>query len=44
MKRAKGGGDPAAVEIVAYECVVFAKTNDHQNLVLALEMRREDSA
>jgi hypothetical protein len=31
MTRAKGGGDPAATEVVACECVVFAKTRDHQN-------------
>ena len=31
MNRAKGGGDPAALEIVACECVVFAETKDHQN-------------
>src|SRR4029453_19580389 len=31
MNRAKGGGDPAATEIVACECVVFAETKDHQN-------------
>lgn len=31
MNRAKTGGDPAAAEIVACECVVFAETKDHQN-------------
>ena len=31
MNKAKGGGDPAAVELVACECVVFAETKDHLN-------------
>src|SRR4030095_3280622 len=31
MNRAKGGGDPAATEIVACECVVFAEPKDHKN-------------
>jgi rubrerythrin len=29
IKDAKGAGDPAAAEIVACECVVFAETKDH---------------
>jgi hypothetical protein len=29
MKLARSGGDPAAAEIVACECVVFAETKDH---------------
>jgi rubrerythrin len=29
MKKAKAAGDPAAAELVACECVVFAETKDH---------------
>ena len=29
MKKAKAGGDPAAAEIVACECVTLAETKDH---------------
>jgi hypothetical protein len=31
MKMALAGGDPAAAELVACECVVFAETKDHAN-------------
>ena len=31
MEMAKGGGDPAAAELVACECVVLAETKDHAN-------------
>jgi hypothetical protein len=41
MNRAKGGGDPAATEIVACECVVFAETKDHQNWSLLSKCAEE---
>lgn len=31
MQMAVGGGDPAAAEIVAAECIVHAETKDHMN-------------
>jgi hypothetical protein len=31
MKMARAGGDPAAAQIVACECVVLAETKDHAN-------------
>ncbi|WCT23594.1 hypothetical protein [Acidovorax temperans] len=31
MQLAKQGGDPAAAQLVACECVVHAETNDHAN-------------
>jgi hypothetical protein len=34
MKMAQAGGDPAAAEIVACECVVIAETKDHANWTL----------
>ena len=41
MNRAKRGGDPAATEIVACECVVFAETKDHQNWSLLSKCAEE---
>jgi hypothetical protein len=41
MNRAKGGGDPAATEILACECVVFAETKDHQNWSLLSKCAEE---
>lgn len=41
MNRAKSGGDPAATEIVACECVVFAETKDHQNWSLLSKCAEE---
>jgi hypothetical protein len=41
MNRAKGGGDPAAAEIVACECVVSAETKDHQNWSLLSKCAEE---
>jgi len=41
MNRAKGSGDPAATEIVACECVVFAETKDHQNWSLLSKCAEE---
>ena len=40
MNRAKGG-DPAATEILACECVVFAETKDHQNWSLLSKCAEE---
>ena len=41
MNRARAGGDPAATEIVACECVVLAETKDHQNWSLLTKCAEE---
>ncbi len=40
MQMAKSGGDPAAAELVAAECVVLAETKDHTNWELIGEIAK----
>jgi hypothetical protein len=41
MMKAKAGGEPAAAELVACECVVFAETKDHLNWELLSKCAEE---
>lgn len=41
MNKAKQAGDPAAAELVACECVVFAETKDHLNWELLSKCAEE---
>ena len=41
MNKAKQAGDPAAAELVACECVVFAETKDHLNRELLSKCAQE---
>jgi rubrerythrin len=44
MEMAKAGGDPAAAEIVAAECVVHAETKDHMNWELIGQIAKNDES
>jgi hypothetical protein len=43
MQMAMDGGEPAAAEIVAGECVVFAETKDHMNWHLIGEIAKNET-